>query len=134
MTTFLERDVHALGINLAANTLRRFWMMLAHWLAGVFNASELARSLDVSAPAVRRYLDVLDGTFMVRALQPWFANVGKRQVKASKVYFRDPGILLALLNLLDPAALRESITRRRPRGRGSRWNRSSSSAAHDVAE
>ena len=105
VTTFLERDVPALGIDLAANTLRRFWMMLAHRHASIFNASELARSLDVSAPTVRRYLDVLDGTFMVRALQPWFANVGKRQVKAPKVYFRDPGILHALLNLPDTGAL-----------------------------
>ena len=106
VTTFLERDVPALGIDLAPNTLRRFWMMLAHRHGNVFNASELARSLDVSAPTVRRYLDVLDGTFMIRALQPWYANVGKRQVKSPKLYFRDSGILHALLNLGDPAALR----------------------------
>ncbi len=105
VTTFLERDVPALGIDLAANTLRRFWMMLAHRHGNVFNASELARSLDVSAPTVRRYLDILDGTFMVRALQPWFTNVGKRQVKSPKIYFRDSGVLHALLNLPDPAAL-----------------------------
>ena len=106
VTTFLERDVPALGIDFAANTLRRFWMMLAHWHGNIFNASELARSLDVSAPTIRRYLDILDGTFMIRALQPWYANVGKRQVKSPKIYFRDAGILHALLNLRDPAALR----------------------------
>ncbi len=106
VTTFLERDVPALGIDFAANTLRRFWMMLAHGHANVFNASELARSLDVSAPTVRRYLDILDGTFMIRALQPWHANVRKRQVKSPKIYFRDSGILHALLNLPHAEALR----------------------------
>ena len=90
VTTFLERDVPALGISLAATTMRRFWMMLAHWHGNIFNASELARSLDVSAPTVRRYLDILDGTFLIRTLQPWYANVRKRQVKSPKVYFRDP--------------------------------------------
>ena len=106
VTTFLERDVPALGIDLAATTLRRFWMMLAHWHGNVFNASELARSLDVSAPTVRRYLDILDGTFMIRTLQPWHANLRKRQVKSPKVYFRDAGILHALLNLSDADAAR----------------------------
>ena len=106
VTTFLERDVPALGIDFAAHTLRRFWMMLAHGHANVFNASELARSLDVSAPTVRRYLDILDGTFMIRALPPWHANVRKRQVKSPKIYFRDAGILHALLNLPHAEALR----------------------------
>ena len=106
VATFLERDVPALGIDLAATTLRRFWMMLAHWHGNVFNASELARSLDISAPTVRRYLDILNGTFMIRTLQPWHANVRKRQVKAPKVYFRDAGVLNALLNLPDADAAR----------------------------
>ena len=105
VTTFLERDVPALGIGFAANTMRRFWTMLAHWHGNVFNASDLARSLDVSAPTIKRYLDILDGTFMVRTLQPWYANVRKRQVKSPKIYFRDTGVLHALLNLPDPAAL-----------------------------
>lgn len=106
VTTFLERDVPALGIDLAAGALRRFWMMLAHWHGNIFNATDLARALDVSAPTVRRHLDVLEGTFMVRVLQPWHANLRKRQVKSPKVYFRDAGILHALLNLPDAAALR----------------------------
>ena len=105
VTTFLERDVPALGIGFAANTMRRFWMMLAHCHGNVFNASDLARSLDVSAPTVKRYLDILDGTFMIRILQPWYANVRKRQVKSPKIYFRDTGVLHALLNLPDLAAL-----------------------------
>ena len=94
-----------LGIDFAANTMRRFWMMLAHWHGNVFNASDLARSLDVSPPTVKRYLDILDGTFMIRTLRPWYANLRKRQVKSPKIYFRDAGILHALLNLPDPAAL-----------------------------
>ena len=107
MATFLERDVPALGIGFAGNALRRFWTMLAHYHGNVLNAATLARSLDVSAPTVKRYLDILVGTFMVRLLQPWHANVRKRQVKSPKLYFRDAGILHALLNLPDSAALRE---------------------------
>ena len=106
VTSFLERDLPALGIDVAAATMRRFWMMLAHWHGNVFKASELARSLDVSAPSVRRYLDVLEGTFMIRTLQPWHTNVRKRQVKSPKIYVRDAGVLHALLNLPDAAALR----------------------------
>jgi len=107
VTTFLERDVPALGIGFAGNTLRRFWTMLGHYHGNVLNAADLARSLDVSAPTVKRYLDILVGTFMVRTLQPWHANVRKRQVKQPKLYFRDAGILHTLLNLPDAAALRE---------------------------
>ena len=70
VTTFLERDVPALGIDFAANTMRRFWMMLAHWHGNVFNASDLARSLDVSSPTIKRYLDILDGTFMIARSSP----------------------------------------------------------------
>ena len=105
VTTFLERDVPALGIDFAANAMRRFWMMLAHSHGQVFNASDLARSLGVSSPTVKRYLDILNGTFMTRLLQPWHANIRKRQVKSPKVYFRDAGILHALLNLPDQPAL-----------------------------
>lgn len=106
VSTFLERDVPALGIGIAANAMRRFWTMLAHLHGNILNASDLARSLDLSAPTVRRYLDILTGTFMIRTLQPWHANIRKRQVKAPKLYFRDTGILHALLNLPDASALR----------------------------
>ena len=105
ISAFLERDLPALGIDFAANTMRRFWMMLAHWNGNVFNASEFARSLDVSAPTIKRYLDILAGTFMIRTLQPWHANIHKRQVKSPKIYFRDMGIMHALLNLPDQSAL-----------------------------
>lgn len=91
--TFLERDIPQLGFNIAASAMRRFWMMLSHVHGQVLNHSDLARSLDISDATVRRYLDILEGTFMVRRLQPWHANISKRQVKAPKVYFRDSGIL-----------------------------------------
>ncbi len=105
ITTFLERDLPTLGIDFAANTMRRFWMMLTHWSGNVFNASEFARSLDVTSPTIKRYLDILAGTFMVRTLQPWHANIHKRQIKSPKIYFRDMGLMHALLNLADQASL-----------------------------
>ncbi|MEM6734222.1 MAG: DUF4143 domain-containing protein, partial [Myxococcota bacterium] len=97
--TYLERDVPSLGITIAAPALRRFWTMVAHLHGGLWNASELARSLGASQPTARRYLDVLTGTFVVRQLQPWFENVSKRQVKSPKVYIRDAGLLHALLDI-----------------------------------
>lgn len=97
--TFLERDIPQLGINIPATTMRRFWMMLAHYHGQTWNASELARSLALSDKTVRYYLDVLTGTFMVRQLQPWFENVGKRQVKAPKIYIRDSGLYHFLLDI-----------------------------------
>jgi predicted AAA+ superfamily ATPase len=97
--TYLERDIPELGLRLPAPTLRRFWMMLAHYHAQVWNASELARSFGVAHTTVQRYLDVLSETFMVRRLPSWRENIGKRQVKAPKVYIRDSGLLHALLGL-----------------------------------
>jgi uncharacterized protein len=97
--TFLERDIPALGLRLPAVTLRRFWMMLAHYHAQVWNASEFARSFGVAHTTVQRYLDLLSATFMVRQLPAWHENIGKRQVKAPKVYLRDSGLLHALLDL-----------------------------------
>jgi len=97
--TFLERDLPQFGISIPAQTLLRFWTMLAHYHGQVWNAAELARSLGVSEPTVRRYLDVLTGLFMVRQLQPFHANLAKRQIKSCKVYFRDSGILHHLLGI-----------------------------------
>ena len=97
--TFLERDIPALGVRTAPETLGRFWRMLAHYHGQTWNASELARSMDVSATAVNHYRDLLAGTFMVRVLPPWFENLGKRIVKSPKVYLRDSGILHFLLGL-----------------------------------
>lgn len=99
VSTFLERDIPALGIQIPAQTLRRFWMMLAHYHGQLFNASELGRSFGISDTTARRYLDLLTGTFMMRQLAPWAENISKRQVKAPKVYFRDSGLLHSLLGL-----------------------------------
>lgn len=97
--TFLERDLPALGLRLGADTLHRFWAMLAHYHAQVWNASELARAFGVADTTVRGYLDLLASAFMVRLLTPWSENLAKRQVKAPKVYLRDPGLLHALLGI-----------------------------------
>ena len=105
MRTFLERDIPQLGISVPAAAMRRFWTMLAHWHGQTWNAAELGRAMSLSDKTVRRYLDLLTGTYMVRQLQPWFANVAKRQVKAPKVYLRDTGLLHALLDLADDATL-----------------------------
>ena len=79
--------------------LDRFWSMLAHYHAQLWNGSELGRAFGVSHHAMRRYLDILENTFMVRSLKPWNANIKKRQIKAPKVYIRDSGILHYLLNV-----------------------------------
>lgn len=97
--TFLERDMPQLGIAIPSATLERFWSMLAHYHAQVWNGSELARAFGVSHHTVRRYLDALAATFMVRVLKPLSANLGKRQVKAPKIYIRDSGLLHQLLQV-----------------------------------
>jgi predicted AAA+ superfamily ATPase len=99
VTTFLERDVPALGLNIPAKMLRRFWLMLSHYHGQIFNASEIGRSLSVSDNTARRYLDILSGTFLVRQIQPWYYNTKKRLVKRPKLYFRDSGMLHSLLTL-----------------------------------
>lgn len=99
LRTFLERDVPQLGITIPAGTLERFWAMLAHYHAQIWNASEFARSFGVSHHVTRRYLDALRATFMVRVLAPWTANIRKRQVKSPKVYVRDSGLLHTLLDI-----------------------------------
>ncbi len=97
--TFLERDIPQLGITIPAETLRRFWTMVAHYHGQVWNAAQFARSIGASETTARRYLDILCGAYMVRILPPWFENIRKRQVKAPKTYIRDSGILHALLQL-----------------------------------
>ena len=97
--TFLERDLAQWGITIPAFTLLRFWVMLAHYHGQTWNAAEPARSLGVTEPTVRRYLDILSGVFMVRELFSWHANLKKRQVKAPKVYLRDTGLLHHLLGV-----------------------------------
>jgi predicted AAA+ superfamily ATPase len=99
LQTFLERDLPQLGVQIPAVAMRRFWNMIAHYHAQTWNGAELARALAVNESTVRRYLDLLTGVFVVRQLQPWFENLGKRQVKAPKVYVRDSGLLHALLGI-----------------------------------
>ncbi len=103
--TFLERDIPQLGITIAAETLRRFWTMVAHYHGQVWNAAEFARSLGTAENTARRYLDILAGAYMVRVLPPWFENLKKRQVKAPKVYICDSGLLHSLLQVSTLAGL-----------------------------
>jgi predicted AAA+ superfamily ATPase len=99
LQTVIERDLPQLGIRIPAVAVRRFWSMLAHYHGQTWNAAELARALAVNESTVRHYLDLLTGVFMVRQLQSWHENLGKRQVKAPKVYVRDSGLLHTLLGI-----------------------------------
>jgi len=99
ITTFLERDIPALGISIPSLTLRRFWIMLSHYHGQILNYSELARSFGISDSTVKRYIDILCGTFMVRLLMPWHVNISKRLVKAPKLYIRDSGLFHALQSI-----------------------------------
>jgi hypothetical protein len=103
--TVVERDLPQLGLNVPAPALLRFWSMLAHYHGQTWNVADPARSLGVNESTVRRYLDWLTQAYLVRQLPPWFANLGKRQVKAPKIYLRDSGVLHELLGIADPAAL-----------------------------
>ncbi len=103
--SYLERDIPALGIAVPAETLRRFWVMVSHYHGQVLNFSELGRSFGVSDHTVRRYLEILSGTFMIRLLPPWHTNVGKRLVKAPKLYIRDSGLFHALHIIATPMQL-----------------------------
>jgi len=97
--TFLERDIPQLGITIPAQTLRRFWIMIAHYHGQIWNAAEFARSLGRGEKAARHYLDILTGSYMVRQLHPWHENIKKRQVKSPKIFIRDSGLLHYLLSL-----------------------------------
>ncbi len=103
--TLLERDFPQWGVRVPAVALRRFWSMLAHYHGQTWNAAEPARAMGVSESTTRRYLDLLSDALMVRQLQPWHANLRKRQVKSPKVYVRDSGLLHLLLGISDANAL-----------------------------
>ena len=105
--TIVERDLPQLGSAVAPVVLRRFWAMLAHYHGQIWSATDPARSMGVSEPTVRRYLDLLTGAYLARQLPPWHENLGKRQVKAPKVYVRDSGLLHSLLGIDTPKALLE---------------------------
>jgi predicted AAA+ superfamily ATPase len=102
---FLERDLRNFGVQVAPAAMRRFWTMLAHYHGQIFNGAEIGRSMGESHSVARRRVDTLSGAFMVRQLQPWFENAGKRVVKSPKVYIRDSGLLHSLLGISDFAAL-----------------------------
>jgi predicted AAA+ superfamily ATPase len=97
--TFLERDLPQWGIQIPAVTLMRFWTLLAHYHGQTWNAAQASRSFGVSNMTVSRYLDILEGVFMIRVLHPWYANIHKRQIKSPKIYLRDSGLLHTLLGI-----------------------------------
>jgi uncharacterized protein len=97
--TFLERDIPNLGIQIPAMQLRRFWSMISHYHGNIFNASEIGRSLNLADTTVKKYLDILSGTFVVRQLPPWYYNTRKRLIKRPKIYFRDSGLFHSFLNV-----------------------------------
>jgi len=105
LRTFMERDLPQFGLRLPPQTFFRFWSLIAHLHAQVWNGAEPARALGITEMTVRRYLDILEGTFLVRTLPAWHANLGKRQVKAPKIYFRDSGLLHQLLGIRTPLNL-----------------------------
>ncbi len=105
LSLVIERDLPLLGLNVAAPVMQRFWRLLAHYHGQTWNAAEPARSLGLSEPTVRRYLDFMTGLQLVRQLPPWHENLGKRQVKAPKIYIRDSGLLHYLWGIADSDAL-----------------------------
>jgi hypothetical protein len=115
ITQHVQSDLPQFGIDVSTPAMLRFWAMLAHYHGQTWSAADPARSLGVSEPTIRRYLDILTQTLMVRQLQPWHENLGKRQVKAPKIYFRDTGLLHALT---DVNTLAHLLTH--PRG-GASW-------------
>jgi predicted AAA+ superfamily ATPase len=99
ITTYLERDVPQFGPRIPSVTLRRLWTMLAHNHGGQLNIAQLGANLDLTGPTTKRYIELLEDLLLIRSIRPWFGNVGKRLVKAPKVYIRDSGLVHALLNL-----------------------------------
>jgi len=99
ITTFLERDLRNFGFNIAPETIRRLWQMLAHLNGQLLNYSMLSNAMGVSHTSIRNYVDILSNTFMLRLIQPYHINTKKRLVKSPKVYFRDTGVLHALLKI-----------------------------------
>lgn len=144
--THLERDLPVLGVRVPATTLLRFWTMVAHCNSQLWNANRLAESLGVDSKTARRYLDILEDTFMIRQLQPFFGNVKKRLVKSPKVYIRDTGLLHAMLKIYSYDDLSanpilgsswegfclEQIIALKPRGYDAYFYRTQSAAAAEI--
>lgn len=106
LSTFLERDLGVLGFGMAPAAMRRFWTMLSHYHGQIWNGAEIASAMGVSPHTTRKYLDALQQTYMVRVLQPWHENLGKRLVKSPKIYLRDSGLFHALQGIQDGSQLR----------------------------
>lgn len=96
ISTFLERDIPQLGIKISSPTMRRFWLMISHYHSQLINYSELSRSFGVSDMTIRRYMEILEGTFMIRLIYPWHNNTSKRLVKSPKLYIADSGLFHTL--------------------------------------
>lgn len=107
--TFLEKDIPQLGIQVGSETLRRFWTMLTAYHGNLFNASELGKSLGAAHTTIQHYMDILTQTFMVRQLAPWHENILKRQLKASKIYFRDSGLFHSLMRINSEQELKDNV-------------------------
>ena len=105
ISTFLERDLASMGFNVSPKKMRQLWMMLAHCHGNIVNYSDLGRSLGLTDKSIRAYIEVLEGTFMVRCLCAWFENIKKRQVKSPKVYIRNSGLLHSLLGIQDASVV-----------------------------
>jgi predicted AAA+ superfamily ATPase len=126
--TYVEQDLPQLGVAIGAGTLHRFWTMLAHYHAQIWNGAELARAFGIAESTVKRYLDLLVNTFMVRVLPPWSENIGKRVVKTPKVYVADPACSTRSWTSRTPAP--SAVTpRSAPRSKDSRSRRWSGSSA-----
>lgn len=144
--TYLERDIPLLGPRIPAETLRRFWTMLAHHQSGLLNAAEFARALGVDGKTIASYLDLMVDLLLVRRLEPWHANVGKRLVKSPRIYVRDSGITHTLLGLATqedvlghPVAgaswegfVIETLVAAAPAGTGANFYRTSAGAEIDL--
>ncbi|PVD52305.1 ATPase [Terrimonas sp.] len=109
IATYIQRDLGLLGLQTDVQIMDRFWRMLASMQGNLLNATDLGRSLDISRPTVMRYIDFLEGAFMLRVLRPWFSNINKRLVKSPKIYIRDTGLLHSLLGLATTEALLNHI-------------------------
>ena len=105
--TFLEKDIPSFGFSMSPQKIRRFWTMIAHYHGQIFNASEIGLSLGINYKTAQHYLDILESTFMIRRLNPWFSNIKKRQIKSPKIYFRDSGIFHTLMGIHDNQALQD---------------------------
>lgn len=111
ITSYIERDMRLLGLDVSPQVLRDLWTMIAHYNGGVLNYSEFGNALNLSSHTIKKYIDFLEGAFLISRLAPYFANVGKRLVKAPKIFWRDTGLLHSLLGIKNYDALQGYVQR-----------------------